>query len=694
MSPLRRSRRIHAWRSNARCGRRVALLVLVLLTSWSTLARADDELEYGLDERRIRSLTFEGVSFFDEERLVDLLGLSGSPWYAPFRPRQYRRDRLDLGIEMIRGLYRRNGFHRVRASLRVLDENDARGDVLLIAVEEGPRTIIDSIEIVDPEPLEEEDVRRLLRFRAGGPAPARAADLGGDIYRILDAYVARGHLSARVREDVSPGDSTVTVRYTVAAGPAYRVREVEVVGNERVRTSYITRELRLREGDLFEARRIERTEIALLDTGWFRDVGFEPAALDSAEATAILRVRVVERPTGFWELGLGTGSKDRVRLTAAWGDRNVWSSGKGLTVRGRLLGVIDGSVEDPADNDLFIDHEEELLYRHPHLFGSRFTVNSNLFFRNESRPRSALELERAGLLVNTAILSRRASTAEIELGVQRTRKLSLSDALRFDNDRALTRSLTLVITRDTRDDFFQPRRGDLRQVLLQTAGGPLLRGDNSFQKALASTVRLLPLPRHSVLALRAQAGWIEAWWESADRSGRVGGVPLEDRFFAGGSSSVRGYRENSLGPRLREDDEALQEVRDPRFLTDRISAGGNALLLLNGELRTPLPLLSRLGFDGTVFFDAGNVWASWKDFRIDDVRLSGGAEGVRAENAFRTSWGVGLHYRTVVGPLRLEYGIPLRRATYLRVVDEATQETEVVDRDPSHVWHLSLGHAF
>lgn len=693
MSRPRRHRRNLTSSIRFRCAAWI-LLTCSVLASGSLPARAADELDWGLEERRIQRLEFEGVQAFEEERLEAVLGLRQPPWYAPFRSLSYRRDRLDQGVEAIRGLYRRNGYHRVRVDLRVLDQDEIRGDTLRIEVDEGPRTTIDRIEIVHPEPLTEDQVRKLLRFRSGGPAPARASDLGGDIYRILDAYLARGHLSATVREDVAPGDSTVTVRYTVNAGPLYRVRDVEVVGNDRVLTPYILRELRLREGDRFDAQRIERTEIALLDTGWFRDVGFEPAALDSASATATLMVRVVERPTAFWELGLGTGSQDRVRLSAAWGDRNVWRSGKGLTVRGRLLGVIEGSVEDPDVNDLFIDHEEELLYRHPHIVGSRFTMNANLFFRNESRPRSALELERTGLLLNTAILSRRTNTAEIEFGVQRTRKRSLSDAFTYDNDREQTHSLTLVLTRDTRDDYFQPRRGDLRQVLLQTAGGPLLRGDNSFHKALVSLVRLTPLPSRGVLALRLQSGWVEAWWESADRSGREGGVAIEDRFFAGGSSSVRGYRENSLGPRLREDDEALQEVRDPRFLSDRISAGGNALLLANAELRVPLPLLSRLGFDATVFFDAGNVWASWNDVSTRSMSFTGDVVGSDAERALRTSWGVGLHYRTVVGPLRLEYGVPLRRATYFQVIDPDTGETEEVDRDPDHVWHLSLGHAF
>lgn len=669
------------------------LLVAVVLLAGVVPVAADDELEYGLDERRLRRLDFVGVDFFDEDRLRALLGLRGTPWYRPWGDPRYRLDRVEQGVESIRGLYRREGFHNVRVRLEREEENSSRGDVLRIEVEEGRRILIDRLVLTDPSPLSEDQIRSQLRYREGGPAPARSADLGNDIYRILDSYLARGHLGARVREDVVRGDSTVTLKYTLRPGPAYEVRDVRIEGNDRVFTEFIERELLIGAGEPFDADRVARTEANLLDTGWFRDISFEPVALDTTTARATLRLRVVERPTGFWELGVGTGTEDRVRLTAAWGDRNVWRSGKSLTLRGRVLGSIESTVEDPSDSDIFVDHEEELLYRHPHFLGSRYTGNMNLFFRVESRPRSALELRQFGLLLNTALIQRGPTSLELELGLQRTRKVELSDAITFDNDRAQTRSLTIVATNDTRDDLFSPRRGQIRQLLFQVAGGPVLAGDNDFMKILASHATLFPLPGSSVLALRGQAGWVQAYAQSALESGIRGGVPLEDRFFAGGSSSVRGYRENSLGPRLDADDEALQEIRDPRFLAERLSGGGNALLLLNAELRFGLPLLSRFGFDGAVFFDAGNAWAEWDALRIDEVALSGSLAGEAAERALRTSFGFGLQYRTVVGPLRLDYGVPLRRARFERR-DEDTGEISSVDEDPASVWHFSLGHAF
>jgi len=165
-------------------------------------------------------------------------------------------------------------------------------------------------------------------------------------------------------------------------------------------------------------------------------------------------------------------------------------------------------------------------------------------------------------------------------------------------------------------------------------------------------------------------------------------VPLEARYFAGGSNSVRGYRENSLGPRLTEED--AQNVVDDRFLANRPTSGGNALMELNGEFRFPLPYISRWKFFGAVFADGGNVWENWARVSLDRMRLTSDPEGDDPTTIldFRTSVGFSIHYRTIVGPLRLDYGLPLKR---VRLVDPDTGE---VEEDPHHIWHFSLGHAF
>jgi outer membrane protein insertion porin family len=675
---------IHRLRHRVRLA---CLLVLVVGVVVPIVAGADEELEFGLERREIERIEFEGNAAWSDEELAELISLEGSPWYAPWRPDRYRLDHLEQGIQAIRRRYRSQGYRE--AEVRLLDpvEVGRNRDEIRIVIHEGPRTLVDRVEFNGVEPLTEEDLRPLLRYGEGGAAPYRSSALGGDLYRVTEAYLSRGHLTAIVRHELTETDSTVVIRYDIQAGPVFTIRDVTVHGADRVRMEFIERELVVEPGKPFISADQNKSEAQLLQTGWFRDVTFEATDLDMETGEASMAVHVLERPTGFWELGLGTGTRDRVRVVGAWGDNNFLGTGKGLTFRARLFGIYDVDVDDSDRNRLYWDHEEQLIYRHPHLFGTRRTITSRLFNQIESRPSSALQLLQLGLSFRTAVVNRGPTFLDSEYSVTRTNKNSLSDFIDFDNSRGITSAISLVYRLDQRDDLFNPTRGRLFEVFAQTAGGPVLLGDNSFNKLLGRAVKILPLGDATV-AMRLEAGWARAYSTSADISGPDAGVPIEERYFAGGSNTVRGYREASLGPRLSEDDAIL--VQDPQFLTDRLSGGGNALLLANIELR--FPIIPEWNIGGEVFFDTGNVWANWGRINRDSFKLTGSVEDEEATNAYRTSFGVGLTYRTVVGPLRLDYGIPLRRATF-NSRDELGNITGS-ETDPGSVWHFSLGQSF
>ncbi|NNM32934.1 MAG: BamA/TamA family outer membrane protein [Gemmatimonadetes bacterium] len=662
-------------------------LLLGLAALGSALSARADELSYGLVERKVAEIRFVGNTAFESDRLKELLPFREPRWYSPFGRTTYRTDLLQVALRDIQRFYQRQGYHDARVELARIIEDDAFGDVLVIDVVEGRRRLVDRVEIVTPEPLSARALRSSLVYREGEPAPATPQDVGRDVYRLLNRYVAQGFLGVRIDPSLSLSDSLVSIRYVIDAGPAYQVGEVRIEGHTQTKEGHIRRELRLKSGDRFDLEKIARSEADLLNLGWFRDVAFNPGELDSMSATADLVVSVVERPTGFYELGVGTGDEDRFRLSGAWGDRNFLRSGRSVGAQGRLL----VSLEDVLGQDqreVVADYEGELLYRNPRVFGSRFDLGASGFFRKETLGLSGVELERSGVLANTTLFTGRRSTLELEATIERVLKLPFkvdaTDDELFANPRAQTRALSMVFTRDTRNDLFNPRRGNLRQLFVETAGGPWFRGDNSFNKVLATWTLLQPLPLSWVAGLRVQGGWAEAFHDS-----RADGVPLEDRFFAGGSNSVRGYRENSLGPRVTTADSL--EVADERFLANRPTRGGNALLLVNAELRFPLPLLSRLGFGGAVFADGGNVWENWSRVSWNRLRLNSERDDPFDPTTildWRTSVGFGIHYNTPVGPLRVDYGLPLKRA---RLVDS---ETGNVEEDPHHIWHFSFGHAF
>jgi outer membrane protein assembly factor BamA len=149
-----------------------------------------------------------------------------------------------------------------------------------------------------------------------------------------------------------------------------------------------------------------------------------------------------------------------------------------------------------------------------------------------------------------------------------------------------------------------------------------------------------------VFAWRVRTGYVDAFGESRDT-----GVPIENRFFAGGGNSVRGYEENSLGPRA---------VVDPEPGAKPAPVGGRLLLLTNVELRYPIPLLSRINITGSVFVDGGNVWTALESVQARNFRPWADEEDV-VQQDYRYSVGLGMRYNTPVGPIRVDWGYPVKR---------------------------------
>jgi outer membrane protein insertion porin family len=669
------------------------MAALLLLSVGLRVARADDELDYGLEQRLVASITIDGAESFEDSRIKDLLPFGEPHWYMLLSSPHYTEDLLLLGVDAVRSFYRAQGFHAVTVDGEATDRDSRHGDKIAIHIVEGPRTLISSIRFTGNSPLDEDELIARLVHPAGSPAPFVKSAYGRDVYALRSAHLARGFLGTKIQFDMDENKDKVALTFHIDTGPAYHIERIDVEGNREVRGELIRREFRFAPGDIFDLDKIVRTESDLLETGWFRDVGFTPVDLDTLASTCALNLHVVERNSGYYEVGVGAGDNSQLRLTAAWGDRNFFRSGKGLNARVRLLWGLEDILD--IDRRIVFDHREELNYVHRRLFGSRYTMTLSGFFDRQSRGSSGVAVEKLGLLGSTTLWRYRARSLELELSHERVRKVLLSQVKdlspadgvlpQVQTGNSTTNSVLLLYTRDTRNSLFEPSDGSLRQILWQTAGGPVFAGDNSFHKAVATWAGFFGHEDGSVLALRMQAGWATPWYKSGGQG--VLGVPLENRFFAGGQRSVRGYRENSLGPRLTQQDQEL--VLDDRFLLNHPAAGGEALLVLNAELRLPFPLLSRWGFGLILFADGGNVWEDWSKVKWKDFRLVSNPEGSNPTTIydFRTGVGFGFLYHTPVGPLRLEYGLPQKR---VKLVGE-DGSTEI---DQQHIWHFSLGFAF
>jgi outer membrane protein assembly factor BamA len=265
----------------------------------------------------------------------------------------------------------------------------------------------------------------------------------------------------------------------------------------------------------------------------------------------------------------------------------------------------------------------DVIYGVPWLLGTRWRGDGTLF--RERAEEIGFDLERFGVVLGV----QRPLFAEQIRGLHGALRYELSEVNRFDVDPTLAAAdvvpgreriatLTPEVTLDRRDAPLDPRTGSYH-LLGVRAGGLVLGGDANFVKTRLETHWFLDWLPPTVLALSARLGLATAL--AGDDS-----LPIEERFFAGGATTVRGYRERRLGP--------VDATGNP--------TGGNGLAVFNVEWR--FPIWRWVG--GTVFVDTGAVTTDAADLGLDD---------------FRSGVGGGLRVSTPVGPVRVDLGYPLNR---------------------------------
>jgi len=602
---------------------------------------------------RVRSVTLVGLAEAERGRVQGVMRLAGRSWWHPLRKNYfYGLDYLDMDLQRILDYLRGEGFLLARIVDATVDYPTREWVDLTIRVQEGPRFHVRSLRLEGvADPLHERLASR-AEVRVGDPV--RAATLQGDVLRIAEACANRGYALARVQRELRLAADSSDVVYGVDLGPLVRVGRLTASGQVRTAPDVILREVVVREGDLLRLGRVERSQDRLFDLGVFRSVqlvpryeSVKPESTRAGEVTADLNVEVQERPPGWFGAGFGYTSGDKLRLSAEWGYRNL----SGRARRVQAAGEIAYSLrEDPEQR--FKRPKEwqiELSYDAPWMLGTP----TRWQLRPYVRQKRWLEQTAANRedVIGIALQGR--------WDLTRFRWLmgSLENKWTTQDSTFVTRFITLSVAEDRRDFILDPGRGHLIQAGAEHAGG-ILGGQTEFTRWTLGGSAYAPMSGGIVWARRVRIGYIHTYRVQRGQSA-LASVPLGERFFAGGGSSVRGYEDESLGPRQ-----------------DGQSQGGLFQLLLSTELR--FPLVWRIG--GVAFVDAGNVWADYRELSWSRFTHSW-TEARFSERDVAYGVGAGLRLGTPVGPLRLDYAVKIGRG-YRSVSDQDAE------------WHLNLGQAF
>ncbi|MDH3216600.1 MAG: outer membrane protein assembly factor BamA [Candidatus Krumholzibacteria bacterium] len=634
--------------------------MLLLVMGWSRTVEAqesDINLQEQVKQPFVNKIVFKGNKFFSEKQLKGQMSTKASTFFSVFRKPRFKMDVLQRDIAGIEALYHANGFLEAKVGVRdILElENGTFVDIFIDVTENEP-VRVETVTFRNEGLLDKKRLNKGLLLEAGDPYnPSMVAS---DIATIKRKYFEKGYLGVVVQDSVSMEGRRVTLRYAITPGPVIAIGSIEIVGNQLTKTSIIEKEITLKVGEVFELGEAIETQRNLFETGLFTEADVIPARLDMTTRTVGIVVRVRERKSAYVEAGFGVGNVVGSRVVGEWGDRNLFGTGRTLRLKVEYAFAIFPREDEFSDLDprvRFYLYEGTFAQRR--VFGTKVLLGLTGFVEKDATVENLVVNSRGASIGGRR---RFGSNTDLVLGftLERIRRRSLEGT-----DKSSSHSIANTLSHDTRDFILDPRTGGFRSVDLAVAGG-VLGGDDDFYSASATAQRYWGLRPSFTLAARARVGFADPYGQSPE-------VPVENRFFTGGGNSVRGYEESSVAPK----DSVLNASTG---LVEETVIGGRVLLLTNIELRFPLPLLSRFRFSGAVFADGGNVWPDLESLQLKNFRPFKDRDQV-GQTDYRFSLGLGIRYNTPLGPIRLDYGLPL---------------TVQDGQDRSGRFHFSLGQIF
>jgi len=557
-------------------------------------------------EFKVTQVTIDGNQYFSEKSIKSIM-LTKTP--GLFRKGTFNHEIFEGDITAINNLYEYSGFIEVTVQHQLIYDSSSSKVEIKIAIEEGQQTLVDHIAFRGNVIFGDDYLKEKITSSLHEPFDSRKIDL--DAYMVTTAYDDSGYADVEVQADYNIIENKASIDYLIAENERQYVDSVEFHGLQRTREDILHREMLLKNDEVFRYALVLKSQRNLYSLGIFKSLRTE--IKNSATANKkIVQFNLSERDAINLSFRIGYGTRDYLRLGAGIKHINLFGRAWQGNIEGKWS-FAEYNISSQLALPRFI------LFPLKYSIGAFYQYKKEIGFATRSvGGYVASHLDMFGGIFST----------KYEIAGIRT---YFSDNDSTQND--WLQGLTFNWLKDQRNDPSYTTSGNYTNMILETSG-IIFPSDVDYFKTTFD-YRLFKPVMIFVGAVSFKAGLVQEISPTTE-------VPVYKRFYCGGTSSVRGYSEWSIGP--------VDDNDNP--------TGGRILAEISGEMRFPVYRI--LG--GVIFIDAGNVWQEYGD----------------VDGTLRWGAGTGLRLKTPLGSVRLDYGFKLDRQT---------------DESPGAL-HFAIGEAF
>jgi len=553
---------------------------------------------------RISAINFEGNSAFSPRKLRGVMETK-QEWFMSWLTGAgtYKEEVLKNDALLIADHYMNNGYINVKVGEPVMKLAEDQESLLVdISITEGDQYRVGEIAFKGDILYPEHEIRKQLKTESG--EVFSRANLRADIGTLTDMTADKGYAFNNVNPQTKPdpGRKTMDLTFDVEKGDLVYIERISIAGNSKTRDKVARRELRLMEGDLYSATGFKRSKQNLMNTGYFEEANVATSKGSSGNKLNV-NVDLKEKATGAFTIGGGYSSLDGLIFQGSVSQANFL----GLGLKANASAAIGGK-----------SNTYSIGLTDPYFLDTKWTLGVDIY-RSER---------------DYTDYSRRLTGGDIKAGYPITDfigtfwmyKYEIKDI--YDPDiyyldanakypdsyplgQTTTSSVYASLTNNTTDFRFDPSSGWVNTLSVEYAG---LGGDNKYVREIFDNTYYHPLWWKFVISGKVVVGAVQ----------KAGGpIPIDEKFYLGGIGTLRGYSARTVSPK-----------------NNDVYVGGEKELFGNIEIK--FPLLPEYGIKGVGFFDYGNAWSG--SFKPPKMLMS---------------YGGGIRWASPMGPLRLEYGIPI-----------------------------------